>query len=111
MPDGNFDARLTIVWKICYGGYETRAMECVGRSLSYLSVGDLRSRIQTIDEALGPIAPLAITCEKLHALCFLLDPDLEGLLSPFSTLSPFMAPSQEAKEALGAYIAEKLGNS
>lgn len=110
MSGADFDARLTPVWRICYGAFETRTIACDGQSLSYLSFRDLRSRIQSIAEALRPIAPSVITCEMLQALCFLFDPVLEELLTPFATASPFKAPSQAAKTALDAYIEEKLGN-
>lgn len=110
MSGADFDARLTTVWKICYGGFETSANGCDGQSLSYLSFRDLRSRIQSIEQALGPIAPSAITCELLQSLCFLFDPVLEDLLTPFATADPFTATDQEGKAALNAYIEEKLRN-
>ncbi len=112
----NYKENVSKIWKVIYGGGNT----CQNKTddtyeIEHINYGDLSKRLNYI---IPRLQKEKITFELLEELIFDSDPELENLLKPFETLSPFEMNLQivkdkndndiSIKEALNRYISEKF---
>lgn len=112
-----FRDEVKTIYKIEYGGLEQSRNASAwdkDRVTRYINVRNLREWILGFVDDIQRLNEL--DQEVVHALImkhfFTIDSELEKLLTPFATSSPFKAPKDnQAKTKLGEYITRKLGGT